>query len=78
MFTGISSRSSAMLFEVGTRQILRRVLSEILKLNIFRFEGLRNSEDGVEIGRLLERTLKESKCVDLESLCIVAEEKVAR
>ena len=43
-----------------------------------RFEGLRNSDDGVEIGRLLERTLKESRCMDLESLCIVAEEKVVQ
>jgi len=49
---------------------------ELTSLAAPKFEGLRNSEDGVEIGRLLERTLKESKCVDLESLCIVAEEKV--
>jgi hypothetical protein len=31
----------------------------------------------VEINRLLERCLKESKCLDLESLCIVSEEKVS-
>ena len=30
----------------------------------------------MEINRLLERCLKESKCLDLESLCIVSEEKV--
>ncbi len=31
----------------------------------------------MEINRLLERCLKESKCLDLESLCIVSEEKVS-
>eukprot|EP00088_Acartia_fossae_P006253 TRINITY_DN1288_c0_g1_i1.p1 TRINITY_DN1288_c0_g1~~TRINITY_DN1288_c0_g1_i1.p1 ORF type:complete len:408 (+),score=92.95 TRINITY_DN1288_c0_g1_i1:43-1266(+) len=49
---------------------------ELTSLAAPRFEGMRNSDDGVELGRLLERTLKESRCVDLESLCIVAEEKV--
>jgi len=49
---------------------------ELTSLAAPKFEGLRNSDDGVEIGRLLERTLKESRCMDLESLCIVAEEKV--
>jgi len=49
---------------------------ELTSLAAPKFEGLRNSDDGVEIGRLLERTIKESKCVDLESLCIVADEKV--
>jgi len=42
-----------------------------------RFEGGgRPGEESVELSRLLERTLKESRCLDLESLCIVAEEKV--
>lgn len=40
-----------------------------------RFDGGR-SEESIEVSRLLERTLKESRCLDLESLCIVAEEKV--
>jgi len=55
----------------------------VLKINVElttlaapKFEGQRNSEESVELGRLLERTLKESRCLDLESLCIVAEEKV--
>ncbi|XP_063240289.1 exosome complex component RRP45 [Bacillus rossius redtenbacheri] len=40
------------------------------------FETGRLSELGVQLNRLLEKCLKDSKCVDLESLCIVAEEKV--
>lgn len=30
----------------------------------------------IQINRILEKTLRESRCIDLESLCIVAEEKV--
>lgn len=36
----------------------------------------RLTEEGVELSRLLERCLKESHCVDLESLCIIAGAKV--
>ena len=38
--------------------------------------GSRMSEYGVEINRLIERCLKESRPIDVESLCIVAGEKV--
>jgi len=41
-----------------------------------RFEAGRQSEEGVEINRTVERCLKESGCVDLESLCIITEEAV--
>ena len=41
-----------------------------------RFEVGRMTEEAVEINRTLERCLKESRCLDLESLCIVSEEKV--
>jgi len=41
-----------------------------------RFEAGRQSDEGVEINRTVERCLKESGCVDLESLCIVTEEAV--
>jgi len=41
-----------------------------------KFDIGRLSEEGVEIGRLLERCLKESRCLDLESLCVISEEKV--
>jgi len=41
-----------------------------------RFEAGRMSEEGVEMSRTLERCLKESRCLDLESLCIISEEKV--
>jgi exosome complex component RRP45 len=40
------------------------------------FEAGRPSELAVEVARILERTLKDSRVVDLESLCIVPEEKV--
>jgi len=40
-------------------------------------EGTTGSdEDVTEVSRLLERLLKESRCLDMESLCIVAEESV--
>lgn len=38
--------------------------------------GFPLSDSTVQINRILERTLRESRCVDLESLCIIAEEKV--
>uniref|UniRef100_U5EZA1 Exosome complex component RRP45 n=1 Tax=Corethrella appendiculata TaxID=1370023 RepID=U5EZA1_9DIPT len=38
--------------------------------------GGRPSDKTVQIMRILERAIKDSRCVDLESLCIVSEEKV--
>ncbi|XP_063970350.1 exosome complex component RRP45-like [Lytechinus pictus] len=40
------------------------------------FEAGRLSDYGVELNRLLERTVKDSRALDVESLCIVAGEKV--
>lgn len=40
------------------------------------FEAGRMSEVGVQLNRILERAIKDSGCVDLESLCLVADEKV--
>lgn len=40
------------------------------------FEANRSSDLAVQVNRILERAFKDSNCVDLESLCIVAEEKV--
>lgn len=40
------------------------------------FEVGRQSELAVQLNRLLEKCIKDSRCVDLESLCIVSEEKV--
>jgi hypothetical protein len=40
------------------------------------FEAGQQSELAVQLNRLLEKCIKDSRCVDLESLCIVAEEKV--
>lgn len=35
-----------------------------------------NSEACIVITRILERTIRDSRCVDLEALCIIAEDKV--
>ncbi|XP_055526352.1 exosome complex component RRP45 [Wyeomyia smithii] len=40
------------------------------------FEPGRQSEASVQLNRILERAIKDSGCVDLESLCLVADEKV--
>lgn len=40
------------------------------------FETGTLSDIGVHLNRFLEKCFKESRSVDLESLCIVAEEKV--
>uniref|UniRef100_A0A1L8DXT3 Exosome complex component RRP45 n=1 Tax=Nyssomyia neivai TaxID=330878 RepID=A0A1L8DXT3_9DIPT len=40
------------------------------------FEAGRSSDEAIQINRILERAFKDSRCVDLESLCLVAEEKV--
>lgn len=40
------------------------------------FEAGRNSDLTVQINRTLERTFKDSRCVDLESLCVRAEDHV--
>ncbi|KAK2176217.1 hypothetical protein NP493_675g02001 [Ridgeia piscesae] len=40
------------------------------------FEAGRPSQQGVELGRCLERCLKESRCIDTESLCIMSGMKV--
>lgn len=40
------------------------------------FEVGRHSAQATEIGRILERCLKESRAVDTESLCIIAGQKV--
>lgn len=68
--------------QVGEPNITRpnegvlRVNVELTPLAAPKFESGRITEDCVEINRLLERCLMESKCLDLESLCIVSEEKV--
>lgn len=48
----------------------------ILYINVNSGQEKRSSEQIVLLTRNLERVLKESRCVDLESLCIKAEEKV--
>ena len=40
------------------------------------FEVGRSSPVATEVARMLERCLKESRAVDMESLCIIAGEKV--
>lgn len=48
----------------------------ILYINVNSGLEKRSSEPVVLLTRNLERALKESRCVDLESLCVKAEEKV--
>lgn len=50
----------------------------LLYINVNCGQEKRSSENMVLLTRNLERALKESRCVDLESLCIKAEEKVWR
>lgn len=40
------------------------------------FEPNRQSDLSVYLNRLIEKCIMESRCIDLESLCIVSEEKV--
>ncbi|XP_065310930.2 exosome complex component RRP45 [Dermacentor albipictus] len=40
------------------------------------FEAGRLGDYGVEVSRLLERCIRDSHCIDLESLCVVSGEKV--
>lgn len=49
---------------------------ELSPMAALHFEAGPQSDLGVHLNRLLEKFFKESRCVDLESLCIVAEEKV--
>lgn len=48
----------------------------VLYINVNSGLEKRSSEQVVLLTRNLERAFKESRCVDLESLCIKAEEKV--
>lgn len=49
---------------------------ELAPLAAQHFESGRQSEAAILISRQLEKCFKDSKCVDLESLCIVADKKV--
>lgn len=77
-----------MLVSLGETKVLAQVTSEItqpratrpaegiLHINVNSGQIRRSAEQIVLLTRNLERALKESRCVDLESLCIKAEEKV--
>eukprot|EP01128_Nolandella_sp_AFSM9_P012875 TRINITY_DN9711_c0_g1_i1.p1 TRINITY_DN9711_c0_g1~~TRINITY_DN9711_c0_g1_i1.p1 ORF type:complete len:433 (+),score=123.16 TRINITY_DN9711_c0_g1_i1:107-1300(+) len=41
-----------------------------------KFEAGRKTAEGIELGRIIERGLRESRAIDTEALCIVAGEKV--
>lgn len=49
---------------------------ELTPLAAQHFESGRQSEAAILISRQLEKCFKDSKCIDLESLCIVADKKV--
>lgn len=52
-----------------------QVYLELSPMGAPNFETGKMSEEGVENARLLERCVRDSRCIDLESLCIVAGEK---
>lgn len=76
------------LVSLGETKVLAQVSCEItqpratrpaegvLYINVNSGQDKRSAEHIVLLTRNLERALKESRCVDLESLCIKAEEKV--
>ncbi|XP_024891418.1 exosome complex component RRP45 [Temnothorax curvispinosus] len=53
-----------------------RINVELTPLAAQHFESGRQSEAAILISRQLEKCFKDSKCIDLESLCIVADKKV--
>jgi len=55
-----------------------RINVELTPLAAQHFESGRQSEAAILISRQLEKCFKDSKCVDLESLCIVADKKVTK
>jgi len=52
------------------------VTAELLQLSSPRFEGGRPGFNSIEIGRITDRMIRESKFVDFEKLCIKKGEKV--
>lgn len=52
------------------------VTSELLPLSSPRFESGPPKYNGIEIGRLIDRAIRESKFIDLKKLCIKEGEKV--
>jgi len=55
-----------------------RINVELAPLAAQHFESNRQSEATILISRQLEKCFKDSKCIDLESLCIVADKKVTK
>ncbi|XP_011646483.1 exosome complex component rrp45 isoform X1 [Pogonomyrmex barbatus] len=53
-----------------------RINVELTPLAAQHFESGRQSEAAILISRQLEKCFKDSKCIDLESLCIVADKKI--
>lgn len=49
---------------------------ELNPLAAIHFDGGRQTEFSVLISRQLEKCFNDSKCIDLESLCIIADKKV--
>lgn len=84
------SEYGCVIVSLGETKVLAQVSCEItqpratrpaegtLFINVNCGQEKRSSEQVVLLTRNLERALKESRCVDLEWLCIKAEEKVWR
>jgi len=55
---------------------LLKINLELSPMAAQHFEANKQSDQSVELNRLLERNIKQSRCLDVESLCIRAGEKV--
>ncbi|XP_023942882.2 exosome complex component RRP45 isoform X2 [Bicyclus anynana] len=62
--------------QIRPNEGLLNINVEISPMAAPQFEANRQTDLTVYLNRLLEKCYKDSKCIDLESLCIVVEEKV--
>lgn len=77
--TKVSAQCSAELVkpkDTRPNEGLLKINLELSPMAAQHFEPGKQSDYGVELNRLLERNVKQSQCLDLESLCIRAGEKV--
>ncbi|XP_021183963.3 exosome complex component RRP45 [Helicoverpa armigera] len=62
--------------QIRPNEGLLYINAEISPMAAPQFEANRQNDLSLSLNRQLEKCYKDSKCIDLESLCIVAEEKV--
>ena len=61
--------------ETRPNEGLLRINLELSPMAAQHFEPNKQSDYSVELNRLLERNVKQSRCLDIEALCIRAGEK---